>query len=247
MWYYAQNGQQIGPVEDETFSRLTSEGAIGRDTLVWREGMKDWVPYRTLHAVDPQSQAPGSVRCVQCGHFVSPEHAIEFEGQLVCGVCKPLFFQRLREGAGVSGTLVYASILKRFGALILDSIIFNVSFVVLFLGIGFAGVVATGGEQPDETIEMILGMTIIGLGFGGFIFYMTWFVGRFGATPGKMALGIAIVRGDGARVSYARAFGRMFAHQLSGMVMYIGFIVAFFDDQNRALHDMICDTRVIER
>lgn len=246
MWYYARSGEQVGPIESDVFARLAGEGAIGPDTLVWREGMTDWAPYRTLQSGNADGQAAGSVRCVQCGHLVSPEHAVEFEGQMVCGVCKPLYFQRLREGGAAPAGFVYASILKRFGALVLDSFIVNIIVIVLVVGLSVLAAVGNGGQEPSEALAMLLGFAVIFGVFGTYAFYMTWFVGRFGATPGKMALGIKIVRGDGARVSYARAFGRLFAHQLSGMVLYIGFIVAFFDDEKRALHDMICDTRVIE-
>jgi len=47
-------------------------------------------------------------------------------------------------------------------------------------------------------------------------------------------------------VSYGRAAGRYFAKMLSGIIMGIGYIMAGFDSQKRALHDMICDTRVIK-
>lgn len=41
-WYYVQNGQQAGPVDDATFRQWIAEGRIGRDQLVWREGMAQW-------------------------------------------------------------------------------------------------------------------------------------------------------------------------------------------------------------
>jgi uncharacterized RDD family membrane protein YckC len=34
---------------------------------------------------------------------------------------------------------------------------------------------------------------------------------------------------------------------LSGFTFYIGFIIAAFDPEKRALHDHICGTRVIRR
>jgi uncharacterized RDD family membrane protein YckC len=33
---------------------------------------------------------------------------------------------------------------------------------------------------------------------------------------------------------------------ISGMILMIGYIIAGLDSQKRALHDMICDTRVIK-
>ncbi len=60
-----------------------------------------------------------------------------------------------------------------------------------------------------------------------------------------MLLPIPVVTADGKPVNYARATGRCFAEYLSAMVCYIGFILAFFDDQRRTLHDRICNTLVI--
>ena len=61
-----------------------------------------------------------------------------------------------------------------------------------------------------------------------------------------MACKIKVVTADGGRVSYARAFGRYFAKMLSAFTCMIGYIIAVFDNpQKRALHDHICNTRVV--
>jgi uncharacterized RDD family membrane protein YckC len=60
-----------------------------------------------------------------------------------------------------------------------------------------------------------------------------------------MALQIQVVTADGGRVSYLRALGRHFAKLLSSATLLIGYIVAAFDPQKRALHDWICNTRVV--
>jgi uncharacterized RDD family membrane protein YckC len=75
--------------------------------------------------------------------------------------------------------------------------------------------------------------------------YVTFFLGKYGATPGKMALGLKVVRSDGSELTYARAFGRYLAEYLSAFTLMIGYIIAAFDREKRALHDHICDTRVI--
>jgi hypothetical protein len=48
-WYYAEAGQQVGPVDDAQFRQLVIEGKIRAETLVWREGMADWLPYRVVY------------------------------------------------------------------------------------------------------------------------------------------------------------------------------------------------------
>jgi len=44
-WYYANNGQRSGPISDAEFQSLVNAGTIGPDTLVWRQGMANWLPY----------------------------------------------------------------------------------------------------------------------------------------------------------------------------------------------------------
>jgi uncharacterized RDD family membrane protein YckC len=92
---------------------------------------------------------------------------------------------------------------------------------------------------------MALGVEyLIGLAIGAT--YEGVFVSRFGATPGKMALDLKVVRPDGGSISLGRAVGRYFAKMVSAIILGIGYIMAGFDSQKRALHDMICDTRVIK-
>lgn len=49
-WYYGENGQQNGPVDDSGFAALIASGRINAVTLVWREGMSGWLPYAQVLA-----------------------------------------------------------------------------------------------------------------------------------------------------------------------------------------------------
>jgi uncharacterized RDD family membrane protein YckC len=60
-----------------------------------------------------------------------------------------------------------------------------------------------------------------------------------------MACGLKVMRPDGEKISYARACGRTFAEGISSAILCIGYILVAFDEERRALHDRICDTRVI--
>lgn len=57
-WYYAVGSQQQGPVTDDQLQGLIKDGVVTGDTLVWREGMANWLPYRT---VAPPGIAAGGV------------------------------------------------------------------------------------------------------------------------------------------------------------------------------------------
>ena len=43
MWYYQQGTERKGPVDEATIRSLISGGVISIDTLVWTEGMPNWV------------------------------------------------------------------------------------------------------------------------------------------------------------------------------------------------------------
>jgi uncharacterized membrane protein YjgN (DUF898 family) len=47
-WYYAINGQLFGPLTAGDFNRKVGQGIIQPDTLVWREGMTGWQPWREV-------------------------------------------------------------------------------------------------------------------------------------------------------------------------------------------------------
>jgi uncharacterized membrane protein len=47
-WYYADAGKQAGPITDTDLEQLVEAGKITAETLVWREGMAAWQPFREV-------------------------------------------------------------------------------------------------------------------------------------------------------------------------------------------------------
>jgi uncharacterized RDD family membrane protein YckC len=130
--------------------------------------------------------------------------------------------------------MVFAGFWIRVGAKIIDGIIITVvGFVLAFL-VNFIIRHMVAAAVLQNTIYIALT-----------IFYSVYFLGKYSATPGKMACGLKVVRPDGEKISYGRACGRFFAEFLSSIILYIGYIIVAFDEERRALHDRICDTRVV--
>jgi uncharacterized RDD family membrane protein YckC len=250
-WYYAEGKDRRGPVEQSEWERLLQSGMIRPETLVWREGMETWAPYSTVAGAAIPAQggaAPAmpalrpefstsEVQCAECGKTFPADEVVRIDGRAVCAGCKPIAMQRLKEGVALPGTMIYAGFWIRLGAKIIDIIIQQ----ILSFGIGIAiGLML--GQATNETTASLLSSLVA---FVVAIAYSTYFNGKFGATPGKMACKLRIVRPDGESITYLRALGRYFAEMLSGMILAIGYIMAAFDEEKRSLHDRICDTRVI--
>jgi uncharacterized RDD family membrane protein YckC len=179
--------------------------------------------------------------CTECGGVFPADDLIRHENARVCVKCKPAFLQKLAEGAEFKTSMRYAGFWLRFGAVLLDGIILFVVNLGLGMLIGLSATQAIGTEQGS--IALLLIVYTIQLAVG--ISYETIMIGKFGATVGKMACKIHVVTANGDKVSYARAFGRYFAKLLSAFTLLIGYIMAAFDSENRALHDRVCDTRVV--
>jgi len=258
-WHYVEQGQQAGPVSDEQLAELVRTGKINADTLVWHAGMEDWLPYGQVKSVtEPagvrvpaaatasraESDKATEAVCNECGKIFPIDEMIRHGNVRICANCKPVFMQKLAEGAQINtGELNYAGILTRFAAVFLDGLILGVINIVIGLVAGLSAAQAAG-VQPKGVAAVQIVLFAIQMAIG--VSYETIMIGKYGATLGKMACKIKVVTADGGRVSYARALGRYFAKMLSGLMCLIGYIIAIFDKpQRRALHDHICNTRVI--
>ena len=193
--------------------------------------------------------------CSECGRQTPPEQLARFGDRLVCGYCKDAYAQKLREGVAPMTARRYGGFWLRFVAQFIDGVILSIPILVLEFVLGAAlGVTMSrlgSNPSPEDTLAVLgpmMGMIgiiwLLAIGLG--CTYETFFLVKYGATPGKMAIGVKVIRTDGSPLSIGRAAGRYFAKMLSAMILYIGYIMAGFDEQKRALHDRICDTLVVK-
>jgi uncharacterized RDD family membrane protein YckC len=237
-WYYAIGDQRHGPVEHAEFERLVSSGTVKSDTLVWRQGMANWQAYSAVAGTGVGTGggvaggAPvvddGTEVCAVSGKRYPRREMINYEGKWISAEHRDEYFQRMREGVAqpgegaVPGPFGYGGFWRRFLARVLDGMV---------QGVG--GMMAVQG---------LMQLFFVAIG----ILYDVFFIRKYDATPGKMALGMKLLRTDGSKLSIGRIIGRHFAHIISGLPLAIGYIVAGFDDQKRTFHDRICDTRVVK-
>lgn len=192
-----------------------------------------------------QAPAQMELACSQCGRMLAQSDLVQIAGNWVCGQCKPAYLSRVMAGgrAGVSNWH-YGGFWIRYVAKMLDGIIILLAQAVLAL--------AFFGSFGAQFEPRVVGAAAIGarLGFQALsyvmaILYEASFLHYRGATPGKMALGLKVVRSNGDSLGWGVAIGRYFMSIVSALILAIGYIMAGFDSEKRALHDRVCDTRVI--
>ena len=50
-WFYAIDKVRNGPISAEELSELASRGVIHGETLIWKAGLKDWIPARQVRGL----------------------------------------------------------------------------------------------------------------------------------------------------------------------------------------------------
>jgi uncharacterized RDD family membrane protein YckC len=131
-------------------------------------------------------------------------------------------------------------------------------FWIRFLAALVDGIIVACIEFP---VDRIIGVDLNNLDFSlkslaSFVvsftvifFYFGWFYKNKGATPGKILMGIRVINiNNGKNLGYVRTFFRETLGKLcSGVIFFIGFIMAGFRSDKRALHDLIFDTQVLQK
>ena len=122
----------------------------------------------------------------------------------------------------------YSTISKRFLANLIDSGLGLAINLVIYLLLG-------NGLFPSLlSIMVIVAYIIICEG------------GECHATVGKRIMKIMIVDESGNGIDFATSAKRYFGKILSIFTLYIGFIMALFNDEHRTLYDKIAKTYVVD-
>ncbi len=132
---------------------------------------------------------------------------------------------------------------KRIGAFIVDSCILLgaavILNVVLWAIVGTHGIINSIFE--DYKLQFIMNTAISFL-------YAGYFYSSMRATPGKMIFGLQVVRETGETLGFLKGGLRdTLGKNISGIILHIGYLLAFFRSDRCALHDLIFKTKVVEK
>lgn len=119
----------------------------------------------------------------------------------------------------------YASFWSRLSAFIIDNLVIGVPIWIF--------------PEVSQNIEFFY-FTFIGFG------YFVWMNGTYGATVGKMVMGIKILRENGKKINYSEALLREIASILSFAVLLLGYLNVIWDKKKQGWHDKIAHTIVVK-
>ena len=151
----------------------------------------------------------------------------------------------------------YGGFWIRFGARFIDGLVFMVPFMI-FAALLMPNLIRARSQQairpahPTRLLQLrALTFFLVFFLVGGC--YEILMLKYRSATLGKMACGLKVIRSDGRSLSWGVCFGRFFMWNvvtsgipyLNSVLMLVSSIMLGVDDEKRALHDRVCDTRVI--
>ncbi|HPA50641.1 MAG TPA: RDD family protein [Thermoanaerobaculia bacterium] len=244
-WFVSRDGQPAGPFSEAELVTAALAGEIGPDTLVWHEGMPAW----TRLIDEPSAPSlPGISRrmtdCSECRRSVPLDETVPFRGHTFCAACKPVVLMRIEEGLPPCQGPAFARFGTRLSARFVDMLgLWIVTTAIQIPIVGIPLITQITPDSPGFWVRQIAAMLV---GVAGNAAYYIVLHGRSGQTLGKRLMRIRVVRADGSPLGFGKATSRFFADMLSSMTLFIGYLMAAFDEEHRALHDRLCDTRVVE-
>lgn len=258
IWYYADADHvRQGPIDAASLVRLRLQGGLTWETLVWREGMADWQPMRDVAAelaqADDRTPTLAAAPAGEPGpaSWAAPSPAERPDSPYA----PPTASVSAGHAVVAGGEVVHAGFWKRFAAMVIDGLVTGVaSWVVQIPLLLLAGAAGTmGGDLLGTGGSLAIMLLSYGVGLVVPLVYFAWMHSSSSqASLGKLAVGIKVCRGSGERIGFWRAFARYLAY-FGTVVLSLGVgglvsaLTTGLAERRQALHDMICDTLVVDR
>lgn len=160
-------------------------------------------------------------------------------------------------GAAVGPRLTLSGWWRRAGALLIDGLIIGIGAIVLFAAI--TAVFSIGFFAGDEVgiVSIIFGLmlAVVCVSVVALLYAPAMMARTDGRTLGRMATGIRVVRADGRPITFGFAMLREVAVKAllfgvlgsatAGLANLLDCLWPLWDEENRALHDFLVDTRTV--
>lgn len=135
----------------------------------------------------------------------------------------------------------YAGFWLRFAASVIDSIcVMIITSPILYAIYGSFSFLITPTPEPQGWLEIAITYVFPPVAIILFWIYRS-------ATPGKMILGLKIIRVDGVeKLTPLQSIGRYLGYYVSMLPLFLGFFWVAFDAKKQGWHDKLAGTLVVK-
>jgi len=212
----------------------------------------DWIAHSPFETDDTEHQeviaqtaSPVTESyCARCFRKFPNDELVRYGAEKFCSACESLYASELKRDVRTQ-RLPFAGFCIRMIAKLIDLTIVSVIGMLLYASAIF--LLLWTDAIFDTSARWLALLAVYFLCFVTFLCYTSFFNGKYGGTPGKLALGLRVVDIDGGKLNYTKALVRCLVEIISALPLAAGYIAAAFDIERRALHDRICGTRVIRK
>ena len=232
-WWFERDGQRGGPVTEAELLSLIAQGDLAPETLIWRDGLPDWTPLRSVQELafqlppnppppppplpSPRPLAPRRPS-LQAFEVVQPQERVASADP----VPKDNHSQSMHSDVYTTTT---PATWYRFFARQIDMCVLGVPVVFLaFFTMSLVGSTALGLRLQDSRVSTLAAIAMLCLLAP---LAEAAVSNVFGNTPGKALFGLKVQSIDGRKLSFGEQANRAYLVMAYGLGFYLPFISLF--------------------
>jgi uncharacterized RDD family membrane protein YckC len=236
-WYLKRGTTEVGPGSDDQVRAAFKKGSLSLESLVRKDGQKDWVALKDSGLLNDEDKNPfivdGKVEKPTGDKPGAPNQPQVDNKPLIH---PDMFKEKPRYGR--RSPPVYAPIADRFLAGFIDLIMLWVVTAIFFEIFGSFLFIST-----RLTTYLMLTYVIRLIIYGG---YFVFWQHEWGYTIGRKVMKIHVEMADRSRPDTKTFLVRYLGSLTSGLMLGLGYFIAFSDPKHQTLHDRLAGTIVVK-
>lgn len=248
------DGKVHGPASEAYVRHAIENGSLNRKLRACIKGEQAWQPLETLlrlPAVAESADMPATPALFE-GRDLPASHMDLSEPVAVAPAMsstveeEPSYERHFRTLLPEDVPGIYGGFWMRTAALLIDIVIIWVLVFAILMAVALMHMPASA-ESSQQFGQTLARMWLVVAFLLPTLYFALFESSTRQATPGKLALGLRVTNESGGQISFLRALGRNLGRYLSGLIFYVGYMMAGWTARKQALHDVIATTFVVRK